>query len=94
MEELKYLSTKNNVPQMSVALQKIAREIRTEKASSSASSNVSNLKGVDFLKEKCFDDSIQLSQLAFQTFVRLVEDGTLDAAVVLSMFVSMLPGAR
>lgn len=93
MDDFKYLSTKNNVPQLAQALQKIARDIRAEKANS-PTGNASTIKQVDFLKEKCYDENIQVSLLAFQTFVRLVEDGTLDAAFVLSMFISMLPGAR
>lgn len=91
MEDLKYLTNKNSVYQITSAMQKIAKAIRTEKAQNIKDTNI---KEIDFLKEQCLNENVQLSLLSYQTFVRLVEDGTLDAPFVLSMFVSMLPSAR
>lgn len=50
-------------------------------------------KDSDQLKLQCLSDNVQLSQLAFHTFGRLVEERTLDPAAVISMFISMVPGA-
>lgn len=92
MDEVKHLTNKNSVYQIAKALQKITQSIRAEK--NVANTKESNIKEIDFLKEYCLpNENVQLSLLAYQTFVRLVEDGTLDAAYVLSMFISMMPGA-
>lgn len=91
MEELKLLTNKNSVVQITTALQKIGKVIRQQ---ISNGIKATNIKEIDFLKEQCVDDNIQLSLLSYQTFVRLVEDGTLEAPYILSMLISMLPSAR
>lgn len=90
MDELKHLSNKNSVLQIATALQNIVKSIRVEVSQA----GLANCKEIEFLKEQCLDNNIQLSLLSHQIFVRLVEDGILEAPYVLSMFVAMLPGAR
>lgn len=91
MDELQNLTNKNSILQITTALQKICKTIQCEKSKNTPDNNI---KEIDFLKEQFTSDNIQLCLLSYQTFVRLVEDGTLEAGYVLSMFMSMLPSAK
>lgn len=91
MDELKYLSNKNNIQQITVGLQKLLKLIRAEKVQGTRESQI---KEIDFLRELCTSEYTNLSLLAHQAFVRLVEDGTIEAASCLSMFVTMLPNTK
>lgn len=90
MDELKYLTNKNNIQQLTVGLQKLCKSIRSEKAQGTKENQINE---IDFLRELCTSEHTNLSLLAHQTFVRLVEDGTLEAAGCLSIFMTMLPNA-
>lgn len=46
------------------------------------------------LQLQCQSDNVQLSQLSFHAYQQLVKEGTLDAATVMTVFVSMVPAAR
>ena len=91
MDELKYLTNKNNVFQLTSILQKIAKKIKAEKLKNIKEINI---KEIDFLKEQLSSENVQLCLLSYQTFVRLVEEGTFDLASILSTFISMTPAAK
>lgn len=104
MDEIKHLTNKHSYLQLSIVLQKLAKTIRTNKTEQSATPTSSARKDVvaaiatggkeaELLQLYCLSENPQLSQLAFQTFGRLVEEGDLDAALVMSMLVSLVPGA-
>ncbi|KAG4067715.1 hypothetical protein HA402_005487 [Bradysia odoriphaga] len=91
MDELKYLTNKNNIQQVTVGLQKLLKAIRAVKAQGTKENQI---KEIDFLRELCTSEYSNLSLLAHQAFVRLVEDGTIEAAACLSMFMTMLPNTK
>lgn len=91
MDELKYLTNKNNIQQITVGLQKLLKTIRGEKGQGSKENQI---KEIDYLRELCTSEYTNLSLLAHQAFVRLVEDGTIEPATCLSMFMTMLPNTK
>lgn len=91
MDELKYLTNKNNIQQITVGLQKLLKTIRSEKVQGTKENQI---KEIDYLRELCTSEYTNLSLLAHQAFVRLVEDGTVEAAACLSMFMTMLPNTK
>lgn len=53
-----------------------------------------HIKEIDFLKNQCKSEIVPLSVMSCQTFVRLVENGILDANNIISTFVSLLGNSR
>lgn len=92
MEDLKQLVNKNDVLQLSKALQKIASAIEEQKKDKTKKESA--IQELIFLKEQCQSNNIQLSLLSTQTLYGLVEKGILDAADVLTMFLTMLTNAK
>lgn len=92
MEDLKQLSNKSDVLQLSKALQKIATAIEEQKKDKTKKESA--IQELVFLKEQCQSNNIQLSLLSTQTLYALVENGILDAADVLTMFITMLTNAK
>lgn len=88
MEEIKFLSTKSSYVLSSQALEKLCKNIRTQKQKIPEK----NIKEIDFLRDLSMSDNIEMCLVAHQAFVCMVDNGTLELANVLSMFVSMLPG--
>ncbi|KAJ6641283.1 Focadhesin [Pseudolycoriella hygida] len=91
MDELKHLTNKNNIQQITVGLQKLLKVIRSERAQGRKENQI---KEIDYLRELCSSEYTNLSLLAYQAFVRLVQDGTIEAANCLLMFVAMLPSTK
>ena len=92
MDEIKHLTDPENTLQIINALQKISKSIERQK--SKTDFKESAVKEIDFLKEQCQSANVQLSLLSCQLFVHLVENGVLQPANILTMFISMLPNAR
>lgn len=92
MEDLKCLSDHNSVLQLSKALQKIEKAIELQKKDSSKKET--EIEELNFLKELCLSNNVQLSLLSSQTLYGLVESGILDPANVLTMFITMLSNAK
>lgn len=92
MDELKHQVNQNNVLQISKALQKIAKTIEQQKKDSTK--NESTIVELNFLKEQCLSKNVQLSVLSCQTLFALVENGVLESANVLTMFLTMLSSSR
>lgn len=92
MDELKNLTDQTCTLQITNALQRLCKIIQKQKIDEKTSE--SSIKEIEFLKEQCESSNVQLSLLACQTFVHLVEDGVLQAARVLTIFISMLTTAR
>lgn len=88
MDEIKNLTDKNSLQQLSTVLNKLVKAIRANKAQvagvkskSSVRHETAICKETEYLKLQCLSDNRQLSQLAFQSFVRLVEEGSLDPGI-------------
>lgn len=92
MEDLKQLVNKSDVLQLSKALQKIASAIGEQKKDKTKKESA--IQELTFLKEQCQSNNIQLSLLSTQTLYGLVENGVLDPADVLAMFLTMLTNAK
>lgn len=92
MDDIRNLTDPTNLLQISNGLQKIAKSMHKQKFDENVADN--GIKEIDFLRELCQSDNIQLGLLSCQTLVHLAEDGVLQAAKVLTIFVSMLSGAR
>lgn len=92
MEDIRNLTDPANLLQISNGLQKLAKNIYKQKIDENIAET--SIKEIDLLKELCQSDNIQMGLLACQTLVHLAEDGVLPAAKVLTIFVSMLSGAR
>lgn len=92
MEDLKCLSGHNNVLQLSKALQKIEKAIELQKKDSSKKESA--IEELNFLKEQCLSNNVQLSLLSSQTLYGLVESGILEPANVLTIFITMLSNAK
>lgn len=90
MEEIRFLSIKSSYILNAVSLEKLCNIIRSQKQTQNIAEK--NIKEIDFLRDQCMSDSIEMCLLAHQSFVRMVEDGTLELPGILTMFVSMLPG--
>lgn len=91
MEDVKQVANKNDVLQLSKALQRIASAIEDHKMDKTKKE--SSIEELVFLKEQCQSNNIQLSLLSCQTLYGLVENGVLDAADVLTIFLTMLTNA-
>lgn len=92
MEDLKHLTSQINVLQTSKALQKIAKVIEEQKKDPSKKEFA--IEELNFLKEQCLSNNVQLSQLSTQTLYGLVESGILEPANVLTMYITMLSNAK
>ncbi|XP_031635799.1 focadhesin [Contarinia nasturtii] len=92
MEDLKHSTNHNNVLQLSKALQKIAKAIEQQKKD--PTKKESTIEELNFLKEQCISNNTQLSLLASQQLYGLVENGVLEPANVLTMFITMLSNAN
>ena len=90
MEEIKLLSNRNNTIQIANALHKMYTLMKESKSETKKDTTVE----VDFLKANCKSENTQISLLSCQTFVLLVQDGVMEPAKVLSMFISMLPDSK
>lgn len=53
-----------------------------------------SIKEIEFLRVLCKSDNVHLALMSVQTFVFLVENGTMELQQVLTMFISMLPNSR
>ena len=83
---LKQINSKAGVISIGSALNKLIKPI--QKSKSKCTSEIDHLKGF------CKSDNQQVSKLAIDAFVKLVEDGFLDTAHVLPIFISLLSNAR
>lgn len=92
MEDLKNWVDHNNVLQLSKALQKIEKAIEQQKKDSAKKESA--IEELNFLKEQCLSNNVQLSLLSSQTLYGLVERGILEPANVLTMFITMLSNAK
>lgn len=92
MEDLKTLTTHNNVLEISKALQKISKAIEEQKKDNSKKEFA--IEELKCLKEQCLSNHVQLSQMCTQTLYSLVENGILEPANVLTMFITMLSNAK
>lgn len=92
MEDLKHLTNQINVLKISKALQKIAKVIEEQKKD--ASKKEFAIEELNFLKEQCLSNNVQLSQLSTQTLYGLVQKGILEPANVLTMYITMLSNAK
>lgn len=92
MEDLKQLVNENNVLRLSKALQKIAKAIEQQKKDSTKKESA--IEELNFLKEQCISNNIQLSSLSCQTLYSLVESGVLQPANVLTVFMTLLSNAK
>lgn len=92
MDDLKNLSGQTNVLQLSKALQKIAKTIEQQKKDSTKKELT--IEELNFLKEQCLSNNVQLSLLSSQTLYGLVESGVLEPANVLTIYITMLPNAK
>lgn len=92
MDELKNLTDPTSTLQITNGLQRLCKSIQKQKIEDKISEN--SIKEIEFLKEQCQSSNVQLSLLACQAFLHLVDDGVLQAARLLTTFVSMLTSAR
>ncbi|XP_055302054.1 focadhesin [Sitodiplosis mosellana] len=92
MEDLKCLADSNNMLQLSKALQKIEKAIEQQKKDSAKKESA--IEELNFLKEQCLSNNIQLSLLSSQSLYGLVENNVLEPANVLTMFITMLSNAN
>lgn len=92
MEDLKYLTSQNNVLQLSKALQKVGKAIEHQKKD--PTKKESTIEELNYLKEQCMSANVHLSLLSNQTLYGLVESGVLEPANVLTMFITMLSNAK
>ncbi|XP_005181860.1 focadhesin [Musca domestica] len=90
MEEFKSITPTTSVVKISACLEKIFRKIVESREKKIAEHNI---KEIEFLKSQCKAENVQLGLMSCQTFVRLVEDGVLEANNVLPMLLSMLPNS-
>lgn len=91
MDELKQLTHPKSVLPLANVLQKISQSIKRQKVDENVKESA--IKEIDFLKEQCLSENMRLSLLSCQSLYCLVEDGVLQPANVLTMFMSMLSNA-
>ena len=91
MEEFKALTPTSSVVKLSACLEKIYKKIYD---SCEKKIPEHSIKEIEFLKSQCRAENVQLSVMACQTFVRLVEDDILESGSVLPMLLSMLPNSK
>lgn len=91
MEEFKSITPTTSVVKISACLEKIYKKIAESREKKVVEHNI---KEIEFLKSQCKADNAQMGLMSCQTFVRLVEDGVLEASNVLPMLLSMLPNSR
>lgn len=87
MDPLATLSNKDNILQLSIALQKIAKAIENQKDNSKGP--ISTTNELDLLKKHCLSNNVHISQLSCQTLFKLAQNGTLEPATVLTLFITM-----
>lgn len=92
MDEIKYLSNSHNILQISRVLQKLTKAIEKQKKELGKVELSSN--ELNSLKEQCLSKNTQLSLLSCQTLFNFIENGIIDPANGLTMFITMLSGAR
>lgn len=92
MEDLKWLTESNNVLQLSKALQKIEKAIELQ--IKDPTKKESAIEELNFLREQCLSNNVQLGLLSTQTLYSLVESNVLQPASVLTMFITMLSNAK
>lgn len=88
MDELKHLTHPKSLLPLANALQKVSQSIRRQKLDENVKESA--IKEIDLLKEQCLSENKQLSLLSCQSLYSLVEDGVLQPASVLTMFISLL----
>lgn len=91
MDELKHLTHPTSLLPLANALQKIVQSIKRQKLDEHVQENA--IKEIEWLKDQCASDNMQLSLLSCQSLYCLVEDGVLQPANVLTMFMSLLSNA-
>lgn len=92
MEDSKHLVNQTDVLPLSKALQKIAKAIEQQKKDKTKKELA--IEELNFLKEQCVSNNVQLSLLSCQTLYNLVESGILEPANVLTMFITLLSNAK
>lgn len=92
MDEIKQLSNSKNVLQISKTLQKIAKRLEQQKKDQGKIEPT--FTELNLLKEQCLSKNIQLSLLSCQTLFGLIENDIIEPANGLTMFITMLSGAR
>lgn len=92
MDDLKQSVNHNNVLQLSKALQKVGNAIERQKKD--RTKKESAIEELNFLKEQCLSNNVQLAALSCQTLYHLVESGILEPANALTMFITMLSNAK
>lgn len=91
MDDLKYLRHPESLLPLVYALQKISQSIRRQKLDENVKESA--IKEIGYLKEQCLSENTRLSLLSCQSFYGLVENGILQPANVLTMFISLLSNA-
>lgn len=91
MEEFKTITPTTSVVKISSCLEKIFKKIVESREKKVAEHNI---REIEFLKSQCKAENVQLGLMSCQTFVRLVEQGTLEATNVLTMLISILPNSK
>lgn len=91
MDDLKHLTHPKSLLPLANALQKISQSIKRQKLDENVKESA--IKEIDFLKEQCLSENRRLSLLSCQSLYGLVENGVLQPANVLTMFISLLSNA-
>lgn len=91
MDEFKTITATTSVVKISACLEKIYKKIVESRDKKIAEFNI---REIEFLKTQCKTDNIQLCLMSCQTFVRLVDNGTLETTNVLTILMSLLPNSR
>lgn len=92
MDEIKNSVNLKNVLQLSKSLQKIAKSIEDRKKEQTKLDSTS--AELNFLKEQCLSENIQLSLLSCQTLYGLIKTGCIEPSSGLMTFITMLSSAR
>lgn len=92
MDEIKNSINPKNVLQISKALQKIGKVIERQKKEQ-GKVEVTSIE-LNFLKEQCLSNNIQLSLLSCQTLWSLIESGIIEPAPGLTMFIALMASSR
>uniref|UniRef100_A0A1B0FPN6 DUF3730 domain-containing protein n=1 Tax=Glossina morsitans morsitans TaxID=37546 RepID=A0A1B0FPN6_GLOMM len=90
MDEFKTITATTSVVKISACLEKIYKKIVESRDKKIAEFNI---REIEFLKTQCKTDNIQLCLMSCQTFVRLVDNGTLETTNVLTILMSLLPNS-
>lgn len=92
MDEITYATDQNNVIIITNALKKLYASIERQKSKENVSET--NIKELDFLRDQCRSNNIQLSFLSCQMFYQLVENGIIPPSYALTVFMSTLQNVR